>query len=61
MRLGGTVRDKVVILSGVEAGEEVITKGNEILSDGSKVAQPGARADKGAKAGKKSGSWIKQN
>ena len=59
--LGGTVRDKVVILSGVEAGEEVITKGNEILSDGSKIAQPGARADKGAKPGKKSGSWKKQN
>jgi multidrug efflux pump subunit AcrA (membrane-fusion protein) len=59
--LGGTVRDYVVILSGVDAGEEVITKGNEILSDGSKIALPGARADKGAKPGNKSGSWKKQN
>lgn len=34
VRLGGTVGGNVIILSGVEAGERVVIKGNEGLSDG---------------------------
>ena len=39
VRLGGGVGDKVVILSGLEAGERVIIKGNEGLSDGADVKE----------------------
>lgn len=39
VRLGGGVGDKVIILSGLAAGERVITKGNEGLSDGAGVKE----------------------
>ncbi|MGC6517967.1 MAG: efflux RND transporter periplasmic adaptor subunit [Candidatus Puniceispirillaceae bacterium] len=39
VRLGGTVGDKVIILSGLAEGERVIIKGNEGLSDGVAVKE----------------------
>ena len=39
VRLGGGVGDKVVILSGLEAGERVIVKGNEGLADGADIKE----------------------
>lgn len=39
VKLGGGVGDKVIILSGLQAGERVIIKGNEGLSDGVDVRE----------------------
>lgn len=39
VRLGGTVADKVIVTSGLVAGERVIIKGNEGLSDGAAVKE----------------------
>ena len=69
--LGGAVQDKVVILKGIVAGEEVITKGNEILSDGKEIADgkdtsqgqgkdKDKRQDAGAGKGNNTNNWKKQ-
>ena len=69
--LGGAVQDKVVILNGIVAGEEVITKGNEILSDGKEIADgkdagqgqgqgKDKRQDAGAGKGNNTNNWKKQ-
>ena len=39
VRLGGAVGDKVIVQSGLQAGEKVIFKGNEGLSDGAAVKE----------------------
>ncbi|MEO6408773.1 MAG: efflux RND transporter periplasmic adaptor subunit [Burkholderiaceae bacterium] len=45
---GQAVGDKVVIASGVAAGERVITEGADRLKDGARVVLPGERAASGA-------------
>ena len=45
---GQAVGDKVVIASGLEAGERVITEGADRLKDGARVVLPGDRAASGA-------------
>jgi HlyD family secretion protein len=53
--LGGTIQDRVVILSGIRANEQVITKGNEILSDGAEITTAGSRKKKEENKGQKPG------
>ena len=47
IRLGSAAGDKFVVLDGVRASEQVITRGNEGLVDGKKIkiGDPGKRAD----------------
>ncbi len=62
VKLGGTEKDRVVILSGLSAGEMVITKGNEVLSDGSAVKLAGAgRSRDGAPDGTKTNTGTVGN
>ena len=59
IRLGGAAGDKFVVLDGVKAGEQVITRGNEEgLVDGKKIkmGDPGKRAD-GPKGEKWTLNW----
>lgn len=58
IRLGSAAGDKFVVLDGVKAGEQVITRGNEGLVDGKKIkiGDPGKRAD-GPKGEKWTLNW----
>jgi multidrug efflux system membrane fusion protein len=47
--------DKVQIVSGVQAGERVITEGADRLKDGDKVTLPGDRPGAGANGGRRQG------
>ena len=47
--------DKVQIVSGVEAGERVITEGADRLKDGDKVTLPGERPAAGANGARRQG------
>ena len=47
--------DKVQIVSGVQAGERVITEGADRLKDGDKVSLPGDRPGAGANGGRRQG------
>jgi len=55
VRLGNAVDDSFVVLSGLQAGEQVITRGNEGLVDGRKIkiGDPGKRP-----AGPKGEQWT---
>ena len=55
VRLGNAVRESFVVLSGLTAGEQVITRGNEGLVDGRKIkiGDPGKRP-----AGPKGEKWT---
>ena len=55
VRLGNAAGDSFVVLSGISAGEQVITRGNEGLVDGRKikVGDPGKRP-----AGPKGEKWT---
>ena len=48
--------DKVQIVSGLQAGERVITEGADRLKDGDKVTLPGERPGAGANGGRRQGS-----
>ena len=51
IKLGSAVADSFIVLSGLDAGQEVITRGNEQLSDGKAVKKPGDKSS-GRPAGK---------
>ena len=59
VRLGNAVDDSFVVLSGIKAGEQVITRGNEGLVDGKKIkfGDPGKRAS-GPKGEKWTLTWT---
>lgn len=50
IKLGSAVDDSFIILSGLDAGQEVIIRGNEQLSDGKAVKKPGTRPSGNTKA-----------
>ena len=49
VKLGGSVGDRVIILSGITIEDDVIVRGNELLKDGSKVKLAGAPPSKSKK------------
>ena len=46
IKLGGSVGDKVIILSGISEEDEIIVRGNELLKDGSSVKIAGQKPKK---------------
>lgn len=60
IKLGSAVADSFIVLSGLDAGQEVIIRGNEQLSDGKAVKKPGASSSGNAPAkGKPKGDvWV---
>lgn len=52
---GQATVDKVQIVSGLQAGEQVITEGADRLKDGDKVTLPGDRPGAGANGGRRQG------
>jgi hypothetical protein len=60
IKLGSAVADSFIVLSGLDAGQEVIIRGNEQLSDGKTVKKPGDKSSgrPGAKAKPKGDAWT---
>ena len=60
IKLGSAVADSFIVLSGLDAGQEVIIRGNEQLSDGKAVKKPGAKptGNATAKAQPKGDVWT---
>ena len=55
VKRGQATVDKVQIVSGLQAGEQVITEGADRLKDGDKVTLPGDRPGAGANGGRRQG------
>lgn len=60
IKLGSAVADSFIVMSGLDAGQEVIIRGNEQLSDGKAVKKPGAKptGNATAKAKPKGDVWT---
>ncbi|MDB2389893.1 hypothetical protein N9X12_01535 [Alphaproteobacteria bacterium] len=60
IKLGNAVADSFIVLSGLDAGQEVIIRGNEQLSDGKSVKKSGGKpSDKSSEISKPNGdAWA---
>tara|TARA_Y200000002_G_scaffold59170_1_gene44608 strand:- start:101 stop:1657 length:1557 start_codon:yes stop_codon:yes gene_type:complete len=59
VKLGGSVGNKVIIISGISTNDKVIVRGNELLKDGSSVKLAGKPSDSSKKpSGIKGDKWV---